>query len=150
MKLKIRSFGHEALSKFKCDVLSRDMNKFRMPALAMVIYVLFLLFFSAGIHASTSNTASGDKENSDVMSGFIQDDRSAKSEIVLIPDQRKRLIMFIMGIPLLIFIATTVALGVAMVVYGKKVFIPHMIFAGLSLTLALGHAVVGLVWFNPF
>ena len=48
MNLKINSFGGEALGKFTCDVMSRGMNKFRMPALAMVIYVLFLLFFSAG------------------------------------------------------------------------------------------------------
>ena len=114
------------------------------------LYLLTMMFFSTSSLATVSNTASAEVESQDVMKQFNQDDRSAKSVIVQIPDQRKRLIMFIMGIPLLIFIATTVALGVAMVVYGKKVFVPHMIFAGLSLTLALGHAVVGLVWFNPF
>ena len=72
------------------------------------------------------------------------------SEIIKIDDQRKRQIMFAMGVPLLIFIMITVGLGIAMGVFGKDVYIAHMIFAGLSLTLALGHAVVGLVWFWPF
>ena len=75
---------------------------------------------------------------------------SIDSEIVTIDDQRKRQIMFAMGVPLLLFIIITVALGVAMGVFGKDVYIAHMVFAGLSLTLALGHAIVGLVWFWPF
>lgn len=112
--------------------------------------MLAILFYSSGAWALEPNSAIGDAESRNVMKEFIQDDRSAKSEIVSIPDQRKRLIMFIMGIPLLIFILITVSLGVAMVVYGKNVFVAHMIFAGLSLTLAMGHAVVGVVWFNPF
>ncbi|NOX42880.1 MAG: hypothetical protein GXP19_03980 [Gammaproteobacteria bacterium] len=109
-----------------------------------------LLFLSVNAWGAVSNTATEDDSSHDVMKEFTQDDRSAKSEIVAIPDKRKHLIMFIMGIPLLLLIATTVSLGVAMVIYDKKVFVAHMIFAGLSLTLAVGHAVVGLVWFNPF
>jgi hypothetical protein len=35
-------------------------------------------------------------------------------------------------------------------VYGKQVFVAHMITAGLSVTLAIAHAVAALVWFNPF
>lgn len=74
----------------------------------------------------------------------------AESEILKIGDQRKRQIMFAMGVPLLLFIVITVSLGIAMGVFGKDVYVAHMIFAGLSLTLALGHAIVGLVWFWPF
>jgi len=62
---------------------------------------------------------------------------------------RKQQIMFIMGIALLVFIATTVSLGVAMVVFRKPVFVPHMIFAGFSLTLAIVHSIVAIVWFFP-
>ena len=75
---------------------------------------------------------------------------SIDSEIITIDDQRKRQVMFAMGVPLLLFIIITVGLGIAMGVFGKDVYIAHMIFAGLSLTLALGHAIVGLVWFWPF
>lgn len=92
------------------------------------------------------------EENQDsisIMQSFSQD-QDKKSEIVQIKDQEKREIMFFMGIPLIIMLIITAGLGVAMVVYRKRVFVPHMIFAGLSLTLALGHAVVGTVWFYPF
>ena len=63
---------------------------------------------------------------------------------------RISLVMFFLGVPLLILLIATVTLGIAMGVYGKQVFLPHMICAGLSMTLALGHAVVGIVWFYPF
>lgn len=72
------------------------------------------------------------------------------SDIVTVTEQKKRLVMFLMGAPLLLFIIITVVLGVAMGVYGKRVYVPHMIFAGLSVTLAIAHAVVGIVWFYPF
>lgn len=65
-------------------------------------------------------------------------------------DKRKKEIMFIMGIPLLIMLISTAVLGVAMGVFGKKVFLAHMVLASLSLCLAVVHAIVGLVWFFPF
>jgi len=68
----------------------------------------------------------------------------------VLSDHKKHVIMFIMGVPLLILILITGALGVAMAVFGKQVFMLHMIFAGLSVTLALAHLVTGLVWFYPF
>jgi hypothetical protein len=85
----------------------------------------------------------------DVIGAFTKE-QDTKSEIVAIPDQKKKLIMFLMGVPLLVFILVTAALGIAMGVYGKPVYVPHMIFAGLSVTLAIAHAVVGIVWFFPF
>ncbi len=65
-------------------------------------------------------------------------------------DQKKRLIMFSIGVPLLILLLITGALGIAMGIYGKQVFVLHMIFAGLTVTLAVVHVIVGLVWFYPF
>ena len=58
--------------------------------------------------------------------------------------------MFALGAPLLMLLLITAGLGIAMGLYGKQVYVAHMIFAGLSLTLAIVHAVVGLVWFRPF
>lgn len=84
-----------------------------------------------------------------VIQAFTSDEK-IESDIVTIEDREKRLIMFIMGVPLLIFIFITAGLGIAMGVYGKDVFVAHMVFAGLSLTLALAHAIVGVVWFFPF
>lgn len=98
---------------------------------------------------STQSQQASEQGSASVMGSFATD-KSAKSELVQIEDQTKRLVMFVMGVPLLILLFATAALGVAMGVYGKQVFVPHMVCAGLSLTLALGHAVVGIVWFYPF
>ncbi len=65
-------------------------------------------------------------------------------------DHNKRIIMFALAVPLFLLLLITGALGIATGVYGKKLFIPHMIFAGLTVTLALAHAIVGIVWFYPF
>ncbi len=121
-----------------------DMNKHVFCLLALLV-----LSVPASGYADVSLEPKAEQQSSAVMQAF-NNDRSAKSELVAIDIKTKHLIMFIMGIPLLLLIIATVALGVAMVVYGKRVFVPHMICAGLSLTLALGHAVVGLVWFYPF
>jgi hypothetical protein len=77
-------------------------------------------------------------------------DQDMLSEVVKISDHEKQIIMFSMGIALLIMLVVTAVLGISMAVYGKQVFIPHMVFAGLSVTLALAHAVVAIVWFFPF
>jgi hypothetical protein len=37
-----------------------------------------------------------------------------------------------------------------MALYGKRVFVAHMIFAGFSVTLAIVHSIVAVVWFFPF
>ena len=98
---------------------------------------------------NAATTTAGSSE-SQVIHSFTSQVDDIESDIIKIDDQRKRQIMFAMGVPLLIFIFITVGLGIAMGVFGKDVYIAHMIFAGLSLTLALGHAIVGLVWFWPF
>jgi hypothetical protein len=84
-----------------------------------------------------------------VMHAFTQP-AMEEAEVFEVPERQRHLIMFIMGATLLIFLIVTVTLGVAMALYGKRVFIPHMIFAGFSLTLAIVHSVVAVVWFFPF
>ncbi|NOX75649.1 MAG: hypothetical protein GXP17_03335 [Gammaproteobacteria bacterium] len=98
---------------------------------------------------SHSATVATEQGNSSVIQAFTSRE-IVESDIVVIEDKTKRLIMFLLAVPLLLLLIATVALGVAMGIYGKQVFLPHMICAGLSLTLALGHAVVGIVWFFPF
>ncbi len=121
-----------------------------------ILLVLFFLLCVGSISVSWSSTDTSSKENSideqnnsSVMQAFTSTEVK-DSEIVAIEDETKRLVMFFLGVPLLIMLIATVALGVAMGIYGKQVFLPHMICAGLSMTLALGHAVVGIVWFYPF
>ncbi len=121
-----------------------------------ILLVLFFLLCLGSVSASWGSTDTSSKENSideqnnsSVMQAFTSTEVK-DSEIVAIEDETKRLVMFFLGVPLLILLIATVALGIAMGVYGKPVFLPHMICAGLSVTLALGHAVVGIVWFYPF
>ena len=113
---------------------------------------MLIALFAAEANAEDPQTnaenAQGSKESQVIQAFTSKED--IESEIVRIDEQRKRQVMFAMGVPLLLFIIITVGLGIAMGVFGKDVYIPHMIFAGLSLTLALGHAIVGMVWFWPF
>ncbi len=67
-----------------------------------------------------------------------------------ISDKTKQRIMFLLGVVLLTLVLITGGLGLAMGLYGKRVFVPHMVCAALSVTLAIVHAIVGLVWFYPF
>lgn len=104
------------------------------------------MFFATGVLAKEAPAESAGIE---VMSAFTSAEVE-EGEAVAISDGTKRLVMFFMGVPLLLLLVATTALGVAMGVYGKPVFVAHMVCAGLSVTLAAAHAVVGLVWFYPF
>ena len=104
---------------------------------------------SVPVVIAAENSTSADNP-AQVMEAFTKaDSERSKRDERNISDHRKQQIMFIMGIVLLIFIISTVSLGVAMVVYAKPVFVAHMIFAGFSLTLAVAHAIVAIVWFFP-
>ena len=120
-------------------------NIFR-PSLWLALAVL-LLVFAAPVARAADSPQKGDSVQ--VMEAF--EGQTARVEDAnVFSDHKKHVIMFLMGVPLLILILITGALGVAMVVYGKQVFMLHMIFAGLTVTLALAHLVTGLVWFYPF
>lgn len=111
---------------------------------------VYLLTLSACIYSPLVFAESNSDENNEqVIKQFVEKNTEV-SESLVIKDKEKQLVMFLLGVPLLIFIVITGVLGVAMVVYDKPVFVPHMIFAGLSITLAIAHAIVGLVWFYPF
>ena len=115
----------------------------------LLLTLLVPLAHASDLPANDSADGQREQESAGVMQAFANE-KAEKSELVAIEDETKRLVMFVMGFPLLLLIIATVALGVAMGVYGKPVFLAHMVCAGLSLTLALGHAVVGIVWFYPF
>jgi len=87
-------------------------------------------------------------ESARVMAQFAQGDDTGA--VVKIADKTKQIVMFSMGIALLLFVLATAYFGVSMVIFGKQVFVRHMVCAGLSVTLAIAHAVVALVWFFPF
>ncbi len=114
-----------------------------LPLIAALLYPLFL----------SDLALAAERSNETVIQEFVQQEDRAK--LSQLEQQRaemrkKHQILFLMGLVLLISILTTVGLGIAMGVYGKQVFIPHMVMAGISTTLAIVHAVVAIVWFYPF
>ena len=117
----------------------------------VLILILFALpaYNARAVDAVAPASPASSDNSSEVLSAFNRD-QDKPSDIVSIPDKKKRLVMFFMGVPLLILILLTAALGIAMGMYGKRVYVPHMICAGLSVTLAIAHAIVGIVWFYPF
>lgn len=92
--------------------------------------------------ASESQTAEA------VMQQFAGDDEVSPQR--KIGTERKHQILFLMGVSLLVLLLITGTLGIAMVAFGKDVFLPHMIFAGLSLTLAAVHSATAIAWFWPW
>jgi hypothetical protein len=113
--------------------------------LAALAFAAFAVVVPAG--AQAPSTASEGSSSSEVLRSF---DRANQDLPDAATDRSRRWVMFAMGAPLLLLLLATASLGIAMGVYGKQVYVAHMVFAGLSLTLALVHAIVGLVWFRPF
>ncbi|WP_455205553.1 hypothetical protein [Kaarinaea lacus] len=129
-------------------------NVFKPMVCSLVAFgVIALLFFTGAVVAQPSNeenhSVAQEENHTQVIQAFTSEE-AKNSDIVSIDDQTKGKVMFFMGVPLLVLLLVTGALGIAMGVYGKQVFVAHMLFAGLSMTLAIAHAVVGLVWFYPF
>lgn len=112
----------------------------------------FLNLFMAGLFflaaPALMHRAHAAESNLQIVESFNQGDKVQNPNDP--GSKRKREIMFIMGIPLLVMLISTAVLGIAMGVFGKKVFLAHMVLASLSLCLAVVHAIVGLVWFFPF
>jgi len=67
-----------------------------------------------------------------------------------IAEHERQVIMFSIGSVLLILLLSTASIGIAVAVFGKPLFLVHMILAGLTVTVAIVHVIVGLVWFFPF
>ena len=103
--------------------------------------------------AASSVQAGGDTQSANgaaVLEAFDQQQVQRVKQASELNDHNKRTIMFALAVPLFILLLITGGLGIATGVFGKRLFIPHMIFAGLTVTLALAHAIVGIVWFYPF
>ena len=67
-----------------------------------------------------------------------------------IADHERQVIMFSIGSVLLVLLIATASVGIAVAIFGKPLFLFHMILAGMTLTVAIVHVIVGVVWFFPF
>lgn len=134
-----------------------------LRAIGQALALLLVLAFaplahaadSAAAHpASTAPTAASSADNSNNGVALLEDfDREQNQRVKgasKLTDHFKRVVMFSMSLPLFLLLLITGGLGIATGVFGKKLYIPHMIFAGLTVTLALAHAIAGIVWFFPF
>lgn len=114
--------------------------------LAVVLACFILL---AGVTVQAQEQPQSSDDSLAVMQVF-NDKAAEELKAHEISDKQKHKILFFMGLGLLILLCTTAYFGVSMVVFNKEVFVPHMISAGLTVTLGLAHAVAAVVWFFPF
>lgn len=112
--------------------------------------LLALTLVVSGSAAQAASERVPDTNGTQVLEAFDRQQMQRVNEASALTDHKKQVIMFAMGVPLVILLLITGGLGIAMGVYGKQLFITHMVFAGLTMTLALVHVVVALVWFYPF
>jgi len=142
----------------------------RMSRLLLVIFFAWCgLFINPGIdvHAAAGQNAPTTSAGGPAAPGAQSSANSTSSEdikaiqtfnkrrydevgVLKVEAQKKHKILFIMGVCLLIGILTTAGLGLAMALGDKPVFMWHMAVAGMTVTLAIAHAVTSIIWFFPF
>jgi hypothetical protein len=122
----------------------------RFGAIAHVMLVLGALFLVSGVSLARAADQAQEANGTQVLEAFDRQQVQRVKDAGAVSDHNKQVIMFSMGIPLVILLLITGGLGLATGVYGKQLFIPHMICAGLTVTLAVAHVIVGVVWFFPF
>ena len=133
-----------------------------LGALPGMLLAAFLVFGAPAVHAANAvrskgnhtQTASQDSDKGlngiSVLEQFGDQQEARVEGASKLTDKRKHTIMFWLALPLLLLLLTTTALGVATGIFGKRLFIPHMICAGLTLALVIAHTIAGIVWFFPF
>jgi len=105
-----------------------------------------LMLGGSPAYAEDTNQA---QDGAQILQAFNQQHSQSERDKSITPKDKQR-IMFLLGVVLITLVLITGGLGIAMGLFGKPVFVAHMVFAGLSITLAIVHAIVGLVWFYPF
>jgi hypothetical protein len=138
-------------------ILLRSREK--MPQVTKTLFKMSILRFAAIVLAglmtmlsvlpayAEDTTQQGD--SAQILQAFNRQHREAE-HAKSITDKDKQRIMFLLGVVLITLVLITGGLGIAMGLYGKQVFVAHMVFAALSVTMAIVHAIVGVVWFYPF
>jgi hypothetical protein len=115
-------------------------------AIAVVLAALLSILCVMPAHAESAST---EGESAQILQAFNKQHQDTERDKA-VSAKEKQQIMFLLGVALITLVMITGGLGIAMGLYGKSVFVPHLVFAGLSMTLAVVHAIVGIVWFYPF
>lgn len=121
--------------------------------LLLLALVPLLLAFSqpslAATNGGAQQGASGIQQDLGAMRDFnnLHQDETG---LLKVSTKERHKILFWMGLGLIIGLLVTAGFGLNMVLGGRPLFIWHMLFAGISITLAIAHAVTAMVWFYPF
>jgi len=121
--------------------------------LALLRRAVLALLMAVAVFAVPLARAAEDPQSTNgaaILEAFDRQQTQRVNQASELTDHKKHLIMFMLAVPLFILLLVTGGLGIATGIYGKQLFIPHMICAGLTITLALAHVIAGLVWFYPF
>jgi hypothetical protein len=103
--------------------------------------------------ASMSAVAKANADNPgsvQILQTFDQQHQDTADANSAIPLKQKHRILFYLGGALLVLVLLTGSLGIAVGIFDRPWFVWHMVAAGLTMTLAVVHAVVAMVWFFPF
>jgi len=121
---------------------------------ARLFSVTLALFFGLGapylaLAASPASQGASMQQDLHAMQQFnrLHQDETG---LLKVKQQTQHRILFWMGLGLILFIFMTAGFGLAMVFGGKQVFVWHMLCAGVTITLALAHAVTSIIWFFPY
>jgi hypothetical protein len=119
------------------------------PFIRYISIILAALLLMLNAYPANADETNRPEDSAQILQAFNQQHSKTEREKTITQKDKQR-IMFLLGVALLTLVLITGALGIAMGLYGKPVFVAHMVSAGLSITLAIVHAIVGLVWFYPF
>ncbi|MBL1352895.1 MAG: hypothetical protein COA61_006125 [Zetaproteobacteria bacterium] len=111
------------------------------------LFICFMMLLPLGANAASSNKDAMSPQTTEIIEQFNQDVTIAPERAI--STERKHQILFLMGGALLLLIFLAAGFGIAMGIFGKDVFIWHVLSAGLATTLAIAHGVVAFVWFYP-
>jgi len=125
------------------------MEKFRVFLLRFAMIFMAVSMTNLIVPQAHAEESSQSGDSAQILQAFNQQHQQAE-RAKTITEKDKQRIMFLLGVVLITLVLITGGLGIAMGLYGKPVFVAHMVFAGLSITLAIVHAIVGVVWFYPF
>lgn len=118
----------------------------------LALFPMLLAFSQPTLAATTAGAqqgATGMQQDLGTMRAFNETHQDEVG-ILKVKAKERHEILFFMGLALIITLVITVLFGLSMVLGGKQVFVWHMLFAGISVTLALAHAVTAIIWFFPF
>jgi hypothetical protein len=118
----------------------------------LALFPLLLAFSQPSLAATNGGVQQGENGMQQDL-GAMRDFNNLHQDetgLLKVSTKERHEILFYMGLGLIIGLLVTAGFGLTMVLGGRPLFIWHMLFAGISITLAIAHAVTAMIWFYPF